>query len=113
MQVSVAGGEVGFILAPMSSAALAELVARWERLGRPDPEVLCRAQPELLARLRREIRRIRASDVATPDGPTQSAPTIAAPKMGLGLPGDIAAIPIGPRQIGSYKIVGLLGEGGM
>jgi urea transport system substrate-binding protein len=80
---------------------LSALLRRWQEargVGAPvEPEELCRDCPELAGELRRLIGATVSPRMTTPDVPTRAAAT---PDSGLG-------------QLGGFKLVRVLGEGGM
>jgi urea transport system substrate-binding protein len=86
---------------------LAVLIERWEEArragGRAEPEELCRDCPELADALRRRV----AAVTLYPRDTTTTAPAVLLPET------IQAASPGGPAQLGGFRLVRVLGEGGM
>lgn len=86
--------------------ALEEFIRAWEKGERPDPEAFCRAHPEAGPGLAEEIQKFLLKARTLGGGPLTSPP----PPLSPPPPGTTRK---GPRQIGPYKVLRLLGEGGM
>jgi hypothetical protein len=86
-----------------TTGRIEELLAAWERAAdKPPPEQLCADCPELIDQLRA---RIRARSTAAPAPAANDGDRRAAPPHAFAEPA--------PKQIGPYRVLELLGEGGM
>src|SRR5262245_31088656 len=89
-----------------SDGELLELLERWEASGRvTSPEELCPHRPEMLEPLRRAMADLRRADAAV----GVSDPTATSTEGRAGAEGKARV----PQHVGDYRILGVLGRGGM
>ena len=92
---------------------LAQLIERCEALGsRADPAELCRDCPELIPQLREAVDRLRRGD-ATPSQMGSTLTAAEGPMHPSAARSGAVTAALVPERIGEYRVVSVLGHGGM